>query len=65
MSAIGWAVVVGVVAATMASRDTTAAVGAAVTLALLGWVLFLRGLERRELARIEGTTSRNYDPRSR
>ena len=64
-----WAVLV-LVASAVGLRDrggagTAAAVVVAVTgLALLGWVLFLRGLRRRELARLEPERP-GYDPRSR
>ena len=34
-------------------------------LALLCWVLFLRGLRRRELERLEPQRPTGYDPRSR
>jgi hypothetical protein len=31
----------------------------------VGWLLFLRGLHRRDLSRIKGAPPRSYDPRSR
>lgn len=70
-SVIAWAVLLGVVGAVTAkagpllSDDAFVATAGATSVALLGWLAFLRGLRRRDLERIEGTRAGRYDPRSR
>ena len=71
-SSVGaWLVLLGVLGAptilahhTGPAADAFWAVAALTGLALCGWLAFLGGLQRRDLARIERPTPR-YDPRSR
>jgi hypothetical protein len=70
-SVLAWLVLLGVLGAPTilahhsgAAADAFWAITAVTGLALLGWLAFLGGLRRRDLARIERPTPR-YDPRSR
>jgi hypothetical protein len=70
-SVAAWLLLLGVVGAptilahhTGPPADAFWAITAVTGLALCGWLAFLGGLRRRDLARIERPASR-YDPRSR
>jgi hypothetical protein len=62
-SLVGWLVVMVVVYVTLPG-DAFLLAAAVWTALEVGWLLFLRGLHRRDLSRITGVPRSNYDPRS-
>ena len=62
-SLVGWLVVLVVQSVTLPG-DVFLLAAVVWTGLEVGWLLFLRGLHRRDLSRITGAPPSNYDPRS-